>query len=104
MYDLFQLLATTIAALPYDHFSQLLHIQAIDFLNSASLSSLTQIIISRFIDNNAPHNPDPSDTCDQNTLATCFLPFAANTSSSEDNAKLSWALESLFRLYFFSEA
>lgn len=81
----------------------MLHIQALDLLTTESLSSLTQMIINRLIDHNSPNNPDPSDAFDQDILSACFLPFAANTSSAEDNAKLSWAIESLFRLFFINQ-
>lgn len=64
------------------------------------MSILTQTIITWLIDHAAPANPSPYDTPTQDTLATCFLPFAANTSSLEDNARLSWAVEILLRMYF----
>ena len=62
------------------------------------MSTLTQIIINWLIDHAAPAYPDDAPT--QDTLATCFFPFAANTSSPEDNARLSWALEMMLRMYF----
>lgn len=39
-----------------------------------------------------------SDDISQDILEKCFLPFAANTSSTDDNAKVSILVESMFRL------
>lgn len=78
----------------------LLRAEPRDTLPPAALSTLTQTIISWLIDHAAPDNPDPDDAPTQHTLRTCFLPFAANTSSIEDNVRLSWALEILIRMYF----
>jgi len=58
------------------------------------------MIISRLIDHKAPANADASDAYDQSVLEDCYVPFAANTSSAEDNAKLAWAVEALLRIYF----
>lgn len=99
--DLFDLLATNITHLPFDAFTGLLRTQPGDALTPEALSSLTQIIINRLIDHSSPPNPDPTDAFGQDTLATCFLPFAANTRAPEDNARLSWAIETLLRLFFF---
>lgn len=101
-FQIFELFANAIAPLNYDHFTHILHIQSLDLLAPEALSSLTQIIISRLIDHKAPRNTDPSDGYDEDTLTRCFLPFAANTSSAEDNAKLSWAVEALLRLYYLN--
>lgn len=39
-----------------------------------------------------------SDDISQEILEKCFLPFAANTSSTVDNAKVSILVENMFRL------
>ncbi|KFX92617.1 hypothetical protein O988_07192, partial [Pseudogymnoascus sp. VKM F-3808] len=101
--DLSDLLASHITHLPYPVYSHLLRPSPHDTLLPADLSNLTQIIISWLIDHAAPPNPDPDESPTQDTLATCFLPFAANTSALEDNVRLSWALEVLVRMYFDAE-
>ncbi|KFY52980.1 hypothetical protein V496_08014 [Pseudogymnoascus sp. VKM F-4515 (FW-2607)] len=99
-YDLSDLLASHIIRLPFPVYTALVRSEPCDTLHPASMSILTQTIITWLIDHAAPANPNPYDTPTQDTLATCFLPFAANTSSLEDNARLSWAVEILLRMYF----
>ncbi|KFY91509.1 hypothetical protein V500_04632 [Pseudogymnoascus sp. VKM F-4518 (FW-2643)] len=98
--SLSDLLASHITHLPFPVYTSLLRAEPRDTLPPAALSTLTQIIINWLIDHAAPENPDPGSAPTQHTLATCFLPFAANTSSLEDNARLSWALEVMLRMYF----
>jgi len=59
-------------------------------------SALNQFILRSLIASSAP-NP-PTDDLDQDLLERYFLPFAANTASVADNAKVSLLLESLLRL------
>ncbi|ELR03142.1 hypothetical protein GMDG_05971 [Pseudogymnoascus destructans 20631-21] len=98
--SLSDLLASHITHLPYPIYTSLLRASPLDTLPLSSLSTLTQTIASWLIDHAAPANPGPDDAPTQDTLAMCFLPFAANTSSLEDNARLSWAVEILQRMYF----
>jgi hypothetical protein len=44
----------------------------------------------------------PTDELSQENLERCFLPATANTSSTEDNAKVSLLVETLFRLFVTS--
>jgi hypothetical protein len=66
--------------------------------------SLSQIIILRLIPNHAPRpwtlRQRDKDDLSQEILEKCFLPFSANTSSTDDNAKLSILVESILRLLF----
>ncbi|OBT63845.1 hypothetical protein VE03_06643 [Pseudogymnoascus sp. 23342-1-I1] len=94
------LLASHLTHLPFPLYTSLLRSEPRDTLPASSLSILTQTITSWLIDHAAPPNTAPDDTPTQHTLATCFLPFAANTSSPEDNARLSWAVEIMLRMYF----
>jgi hypothetical protein len=98
--DLFKMLTNHICSLDYNHFTHIIHIQALHTLAIEAFSSLAQMIVSRLIDHKAPANADASDAYDQSVLEECYLPFAANTSSAEDNAKLAWAVEALFRIYY----
>lgn len=59
-------------------------------------SALNQFILRSLIASSAP-NP-PTDDLDQDLLERYFLPYAANTASVADNAKVSLLLESLLRL------
>lgn len=66
--------------------------------------SLTQLILSLLLPSSAPL---PEEVCNEGVdhdelsqfiLEQCYLPFAANTSSVSENAKVSILLESLLRL------
>jgi hypothetical protein len=56
----------------------------------------------RFLPNSAPRpqavSGRSSDDLSQEILEKCFLPFAANTSSTDDNAKVSILVERMLRL------
>ncbi|KAL8671565.1 MAG: hypothetical protein Q9224_007619, partial [Gallowayella concinna] len=62
----------------------------------AAASSLTQIILRSLIASSAP-SPFTDDLT-QKDLERCYLPFAANTGSISDNAKVSLCVETLMRL------
>jgi hypothetical protein len=65
--------------------------------------SLCQLLLLRLLPNNAPRPQSVSnrdnDDLSQDILERCLLPFPANTSSVEDNAKVSILVENLFRLF-----
>jgi hypothetical protein len=72
------------------------------FIPSVAQVSLVQLFLRRMISNDAPHprtirNRD-FDELDQNVLEKCFLPFPAVTSSIDENAKVSFMIETLFRI------
>lgn len=64
--------------------------------------SLSQFALARFLPNNAPLprtvSEQASDDLSQEIIEECFLPFPANTSSTDDNVKVSILVESMFRL------
>ena len=64
--------------------------------------SLSQLITLRLLPNHAPQPRSvcqrKSDDLSQLILEKCFLPFSANTSSTDDNATVSILVESIFRL------
>ena len=94
---IYEMLATHILQLDYRAFRFLLaHLRK--QLPRGGFSSLLQIIILRLIDTKAPRNQDNNDDYDVATLIKCYLPWAANTSSPEDNARLAYATEHLTRL------
>ncbi|KAH8816290.1 hypothetical protein F5884DRAFT_852735 [Xylogone sp. PMI_703] len=70
------------------------------------LVTLSQLILNRLTSGAGPrvqriaHRSD--DTLSQSVLELQYLPFAANTSSIEDNAKVSILVECLFRLFLKS--
>jgi hypothetical protein len=61
-----------------------------------ALSSLSQLLLDRLLPNSVPR--PSTDELTQETLEHCFLPFAAHSSSVEENVKVSLLLETLFRL------
>lgn len=65
--------------------------------------SLFQQLLDRILPNTAPQphkvNKGNADDLSQIALEQCFLPFAAMTSSIQDNAKLSMLVENLTRLF-----
>jgi hypothetical protein len=65
--------------------------------------SLSQFLLARLLPSSAPRpgtvSKQNSDDISQDILEKCFLPFAANTSSTDDNAKVSILVEGMFRLF-----
>jgi hypothetical protein len=65
--------------------------------------TLFQLLLDRILPNTAPQphkvNKTNADDLSQIALQQCFLPFAAMTSSIQDNAKLSILVENLTRLF-----
>ena len=65
--------------------------------------SLCHALLARLLINKAPApyavSGVNSDDLSQDIIEKCFLPFPANTSSTEDNAKVSILVESLFRAF-----
>lgn len=70
---------------------------SLPYFNSTALSSLSQSFLNRLLPHSTP--AAPTDDLTQRNLEQCFLPFAANNSSVEDNAKVSILVETLFRLF-----
>jgi hypothetical protein len=88
--------------LPLPAFSLLISPSASSQVPTEVFVSLSQSLIRRLLPNSAPRPQTVSqrngDDLSQEILEKCFLPFAANTSSTEDNAKVSILVESMFRL------
>lgn len=83
--------------MPIHSLSLFISTSAIPHFPQQCLSSLCQATINGFIDDKA-YEPSNNDVTVEN-LVECFLPWAANTMSIEDNAKLSILIETLLRLY-----
>jgi hypothetical protein len=64
-----------------------------------ALSSLIQLHLTRLFPTSVPSSPAENEELTQDILEECFLPFAANTSSIVDNAKVSIMIETLFKLF-----
>jgi len=72
-------------------------------MNAQLYVSLTLLVLNRLLPNNAPLpnsvTKSAVDDITQEVLEKCFLPFAAQISSTEENAKVSILVENCFRLY-----
>lgn len=99
LYDMFY---ENIRPLPLQTFSLIISPSAQPHIPSIALSSLCQLHLRRLLQTSAPAPRTENDELNQETLEDCFLPFSANTSSVEDNAKVSLLIETLFRLFSLS--
>ncbi|MCJ1391238.1 hypothetical protein MMC18_004100 [Xylographa bjoerkii] len=88
---------THIRPLPLPTFSLLLSPPYLRFLQLGEQSDLVQYIASSFISTSAPRMK--FDDVDQDILERCVLPWPANTTSIDDNAKLGACVETLLRLF-----
>lgn len=93
--DLYNLFYDCIRPLPLPTFSFFFSGSAYLHLPNAVMSSLAQVHIYRLL----PHATLKNDDLDQEILERHILPFAANTSSIEDNAKVALLAETLLRLF-----
>lgn len=97
LYDLYDHSLHFIRPLPLPTFFVLLSPMALTSLTAAAAQSLVQRILRSLISSSAPcpthHN------LEQEMLEKCYLPFAANTQSVADNAKVSACVEALVALY-----
>ena len=88
--------------LPLPAFSLLISPSASSQLPVEVFVSLSQFLMLRLLPNNAPRphtvTQRNGDDLSQDILEKCFLPFPANTSSIDDNAKVSILVESMLRL------
>jgi len=94
--ELYKIYVEVIKPLPLPAFALFVSPSAIPHLPLVALSSIVQAHLSQLLPWGAPRPND--DVLTQVNLECCFLPFAANTSSIEDNAKVSLLVETLFRL------
>jgi hypothetical protein len=107
--ELYQTLADNIKQLPLPAFSLIVSAADSSVLPVEVYVSLIQVLIIRYLPSNAPPPRTVSaaatdDEMNQTILEKCYLPFAASTSSVEDNAKISILLENALRLHLKSGA
>ncbi|MCJ1415242.1 hypothetical protein MMC32_001574 [Xylographa parallela] len=95
--NLFGVYITHIRPLPLSTFSLVLSPPYLRFLQLGEQSDLVQYIASSFISTSAPRMN--FDDIDQQLLEKCVLPWPANTTSIDDNAKLGACVETLLRLF-----
>ena len=94
---LYTLYHDAIRPLPLPTFSILLSPSSLRFLTPPAASSLTQYILRSLISSSAPL--PAKDDLTQDVLEESYLPYAANTGSIADNAKMSLCVEALVRLW-----
>ncbi|KAG9248653.1 hypothetical protein BJ878DRAFT_326298 [Calycina marina] len=100
---LYTCLTDAIKSLPVESFSLLMSGTSSTFLPDNVQVSLSGMLLARYLPKDAP-NPrnfrkgQDNDDLNRDTLEKCYLPFAASTSSAEDNAKVSILVETAFRL------
>lgn len=97
LYDLYDHSLHFIRPLPLPTFFVLLSPMALTSLTAAAAQSLVQRVLRSLISSSAPC--PTHDNLDQEMLEKCYLPFAANTQSVADNAKVSACVEALVALY-----
>jgi hypothetical protein len=93
---------------PLPAFSLLLSPSLSSPLPAVAFVSLTQLLLLRLLPNTVPRphtlSDRTGDELSQYILERCFLPFAASTSSTEDNAKVSILVENILRLFIRTES
>ncbi len=85
-----------IRPLPLPTFFLIMSPSSLSLFTPAAASSLTQFILRSIIASSAPL--PPKDDLEQDILERSYLPYAANTGSISDNAKVSICVETLLRL------
>ncbi|MCJ1282765.1 hypothetical protein MMC26_002091 [Xylographa opegraphella] len=95
--NLFDIYITHIRPLPLPTFSLFLSPPYLRFLQLGEQTDLVQYIASSFISTSAPRMS--FDDIDQQKLEKYVLPWPANTTSIDDNAKLGACVETLLRLF-----
>ncbi|MCJ1462753.1 hypothetical protein MMC07_001356 [Pseudocyphellaria aurata] len=94
--SLYDLYLEHIRPLPLPTFFLLMSPASLRHFHPGAASSLAQYILHSIIASSAPL--PAKDDLTQNVLEDCYLPFAANTSSIADNAKVSLCVETLLRI------
>lgn len=85
-----------IRPIPLPTFFLIMSPSSLKFFTPSAASSLTQFILRSIIATSAPL--PPKDDLEQDILERSYLPYAANTGSVADNAKVSICVETLLRL------
>ncbi|RDL37236.1 Uncharacterized protein BP5553_04669 [Venustampulla echinocandica] len=104
--DLYEAIYTCMRPLPVPAFSLIISPSPSSQLPIIVLISLSQLLLLRLLPNTAPRphtiTKRDNDELTQAVLEQCFMPFSANTSAVDDNAKVSILIESLFRIFLRS--
>ena len=104
--DLYEAIYTCFRPLPLQAFSLLISPSNSSHYPTVVFVSLSQLFLCRLLPTTTPSPQSitrrENDDISQDILEKCFLPFSATTSSTEDNAKVSLLVESLFRLFLKS--
>jgi hypothetical protein len=89
--------------LPLPAFSLLISPSNSSQLPETVIVTLSQLLLLRLLPNTAPRPQTVSQRDDDDltpdTIEKCFLPFCANTSFTNDNAKVSILVENIFRSF-----
>ncbi|RAL08128.1 uncharacterized protein BO97DRAFT_446408 [Aspergillus homomorphus CBS 101889] len=94
--ELYHLFAENIRHLPLPSYQAFISPTALPHFTPAALTTLCEYLLFRMRESAAPDTDD--EYLSQAKLEHCFLPYAANTNSSADNAKISITLETLIIL------
>ncbi|THC94645.1 hypothetical protein EYZ11_005867 [Aspergillus tanneri] len=94
--ELYHLFAENIRHLPLPTFQALVSPSILPYFSSAAQTTLCEFLLFRMRESHAADSDE--QYLNQTKLVRCFLPYAANTSSITDNAKISITLESLLML------
>ncbi|KAI9372905.1 hypothetical protein BJX61DRAFT_505437 [Aspergillus egyptiacus] len=91
--DLYHLFVENIRPLPLPIYQSFVSPLALPYFSPAAQTTLCEYLLFRMRENAAPATDE--DYLNQSKLETCFLPYAAASSSLSDNAKMSITLEAL---------
>lgn len=94
--DLYHLFVENIRHLPLPVFQAFVSPTTLPWMSPDAQSTLCEALIWRMRESSGPHSNDAF--LHQKKLQECYLPYAANTASAVDNAKISILLESLIVL------
>ncbi|PYH90986.1 hypothetical protein BO71DRAFT_360296, partial [Aspergillus ellipticus CBS 707.79] len=94
--DLYHLFAENIRHLPLPVFQAFISPSVLPSLPPAAKTTLCEYLLFRMRETAAPNSDE--EYLSQEKLVHCYLPYAANTTSTSDNAKVSIILEALLIL------
>ncbi|KAL3479908.1 hypothetical protein BJX99DRAFT_221447 [Aspergillus californicus] len=96
LHDLYHLFVENIRPLPIPIYQSFISPSALPYFSGSARTTLCECLLLRMREHVAP--PTEELYLNQAKLETCFLPFAASTSSLSDNVKVSITLEALIVL------
>ncbi|KAL1886516.1 hypothetical protein Plec18167_000447 [Paecilomyces lecythidis] len=94
--ELYHLFVENIRHLPLPAFQSFVSPNVLPHFSPAEHSTLCEFLLFRMRESDAPDTDEPY--LNQKKLEECYLPWAANTTTAVDNAKMSILLESLLSL------